>query len=563
MTEISFETMINGWVEECGKGAVFPPPEFYAINREHFFEENMRGDARLQTGGDRWVENNYQETAESIARYEEMKKEWERANPKFVLRVGSEDTFTFQQEKGRVRPLVELGRHIGRRHAKNSVVLLNGDGFDNVVLQQTQARLRQAVQGRFTRTSMRMIVPYAALQSAQLDLSSIVPIHIAADRNVTVIVKVPKPPKKLLTENTTDGRTAGTKVFIHKNRQYRGVWVGWPHPGQNRFEIMYRPEFADREGWHAVRRDPEDPEWWVIRTHVHRLGTTVFSATGPDGKRHRWISSFDQNETPPMYFLAQLPDKGGIRYVTHAERLLAPRIVHKARQDGRQVFRQGDIFAIETDLKDEDFSLNEIVLRPQVFEYQDLSFPQSLTIGVNTVGVTGNGTQWVLDTTESFTILSASVGPASPMVANGWVTSTTTPAGRWVLRAEALTKLGLRLRKRLMIYRTGHTASMVAVTSYGTFVKGTMYHDPILENIRAGRQPEHTPLILGDGNKWYLAVRNSVPRQQTTTDTGGNTDAVDSVPNMPDTQPRKRGVPEPELQGRPGGRNRRRVTANV
>jgi hypothetical protein len=127
--------------------------------------------------------------------------------------------------------------------------------------------------------------------------------------------------------------------------------------------------------------------------------------------------------------------------------------VHRARRDGRRVFRQGDIFAVETDLTDDDMlnAGHQIVDR----------------------GVLMDGTQ---------------------------------------VRPFASTDRGYRLRKRLMIYGTGHTARQVCVTPRGTFVKGMLHHDPILENIRANRPPEHSAVDLGE-EMWFLAVRNTVPRQ--------------------------------------------------
>ena len=69
---------------------------------------------------------------------------------------------------------------------------------------------------------------------------------------------------------------------------------------------------------------------------------------------------------------------------------------------------------------------------------------------------------------------------------------------------------GPRARRALMIHNTGHTADEVVVKRGGvTYIKGSMYHDPSLET--DGRQPDHVARALEEG-KWYLAVRNTVPR---------------------------------------------------
>lgn len=72
-------------------------------------------------------------------------------------------------------------------------------------------------------------------------------------------------------------------------------------------------------------------------------------------RRSRFLSSFDTNESPPLYFLAELPARGaGCDTVDAALDRLAPRAVHAARARGLDVPRQGDVFFIETQLTDAD-----------------------------------------------------------------------------------------------------------------------------------------------------------------------------------------------------------------
>lgn len=152
-----------------------------------------------------------------------------------------------------------------------------------------------------------------------------------------------------------------------------------------------------------------------------------------------------------MYFLAQLPDEGECTNYVQALGLLAPPIVHQARAEGRRVHRQGDIFAIETDLTNDYFKDAKIARREQVF-------------------------------------------------------STTGPAGDKDLKVQRRSKRC----KTLMIYGTGHTSNVVAVKPNGsTFIRGFLFHDPVLE--RKGRAREHQNVDLVT-NKWHLCVRNSVPR---------------------------------------------------
>jgi hypothetical protein len=66
------------------------------------------------------------------------------------------------------------------------------------------------------------------------------------------------------------------------------------------------------------------------------------------------------------------------------------------------------------------------------------------------------------------------------------------------------------VRDTLAIYGTAHTATEVAVTKVGTYVRGTVRHAPALvEQWRT--DADHAPLRLAP-DTWYLAVRNTVPR---------------------------------------------------
>lgn len=68
------------------------------------------------------------------------------------------------------------------------------------------------------------------------------------------------------------------------------------------------------------------------------------------------------------------------------------------------------------------------------------------------------------------------------------------------------------IRGALAVYGTAHTATEVAILPSGTtYVRGTMRHVPEIAGER--RERDHVALPLGDGNTWYLAICNTVPRQ--------------------------------------------------
>jgi hypothetical protein len=67
------------------------------------------------------------------------------------------------------------------------------------------------------------------------------------------------------------------------------------------------------------------------------------------------------------------------------------------------------------------------------------------------------------------------------------------------------------VRNHLAVYGTAHTATEVARIGSAVYVRGTVRHAVDLEPGRAGG-PDHRPVTL-TADHWYLAVRNTVPRQ--------------------------------------------------
>jgi hypothetical protein len=99
--------------------------------------------------------------------------------------------------------------------------------------------------------------------------------------------------------------------------------------------------------------------------------------------------------------------------------------------------------------------------------------------------------------------------------ANGW------QAARRVARerfrpGDAGTPAGelrrARVRRALAIYGTAHSASETATVRGAVYARGIARHVPDLEPGRRGGR-DHRHVTLGDGETWYLAIRNTVPRQ--------------------------------------------------
>lgn len=399
-----------------------------------------------------------------------------------------------------------------------------------------------------------LLAPFMALNAAGIDRSSIQVREMQEDRFETVwhplqlfrpIDKMERPPqddpdeglpsgwtfipsssndRQRLYETTFKGdrwRFSAIKRTIYRHKE-SGAERGYIYQGDrskyNKIEdwvwatnqrVHATPEF-DAANWatpirlrqvglirapHTFRTDPDgltlDQNSFGWADRIHHLGASVFSARGPDGKRHLYVSAFDEQERrQQMYYLAQLPDRVKTQVNTYREAIqaLAPPLVHKAWKEGIPVYRQGDVFAIETDLTDE-----------QVYQNARSRVRRSVALA------------------ETSTHLLNQVfrGEAElPMPAEGEVRERVTcelchDHRRWAGNGE-------KAKRSLSIYRTGHTATEVVVSANGTtYISGIMYHDPQIEE--PGRTREHEPVNLfrDEANqKWCLALRNTVPRRK-------------------------------------------------
>lgn len=100
--------------------------------------------------------------------------------------------------------------------------------------------------------------------------------------------------------------------------------------------------------WYKAVSRPDAATYTVVHTSGREA---VFSRTWR-GKTVFFLSGFDRNEDPPLYFLTQLPR--AVASIGEAREALKPGSVVLAELEGRKVFRQGDMFAIPTDLTTAD-----------------------------------------------------------------------------------------------------------------------------------------------------------------------------------------------------------------
>lgn len=487
------------------------------------------------------------------------------------------------------------------RHGK--VFVINGDGLSDTSATRWQTFVRDRIQrmlrdsglrqpeasitSRMTTGNSYLLVPYAALDAAGIERSTMKPIDVTDDvwEHTWHQVKVPElrmpdePPKMkrgdrftvplvdpkkkkpvtftitqavetvLVAQAQIDGLTLQTtwrrnQVYVEKgtktvvrnfsNRYYAlqrdgkleagqvwrwvGDWVAtnvlWDGVSRQTALVQWGTHHwqwqqAERQrlqpdpnnGGFAVWVDSAERELAKVRseevgylTREHHLGANLFSAVSADGKRHRFLSAFDAEEVRRLYFLAQLPNNSKAKTYDEALHALAPPIVHAAREQKRRVWRQGDVFAIETSLTDED-----IYARARTRTRRQVVF-----------GSLQQAIRNLLNTRSR--VMLDEIAPAEGEVRE----RVDCPCG---CGHQRITGGGPKAQAALSIYRTGHTATEVVVARNGaTYVRGVMHHDPQLET--PGRQAEHEDVNLFDESDhekrpWCLTVRNTVPRRST------------------------------------------------
>ncbi|BCO56042.1 hypothetical protein MINTM005_12860 [Mycobacterium intracellulare] len=108
-------------------------------------------------------------------------------------------------------------------------------------------------------------------------------------------------------------------------------------------KVLPVSERAYRRAVYSGRGEPDFSSTELIDSNKDY--EAVFSIGG-----RYFLSGYDTQETPPLYFLCELPHK--VDTVDEAREALKPESVKAAMAQGLLVERQGDIFAIASDLTD-------------------------------------------------------------------------------------------------------------------------------------------------------------------------------------------------------------------
>ena len=240
----------------------------------------------------------------------------------------------------------------------------------------------------------------------------------------------------------------------------------------------------------------------------HWLGDAVFTAK-VFGKRNRvrFLSSFDRQETVPLYFLCQLP-RCTAKTVDEAIEALKPETVLLAEQMGRTCSRQGDIFGVPMpglslrDLKRAggEYAKRSNVMKPlRLRDYYGRIYDR-LTREYDSVNLWPNH-RWHWQP----------ITP--PMPYRRQNAAWNHRRAKWApifdgLIANAQAEAGKP--SDISLIGTAHTATEVVTMPDGTqYARGMFYHDP--ELMGESRQRDHIRQPLGDRKTWHLVARNTVP----------------------------------------------------
>lgn len=222
----------------------------------------------------------------------------------------------------------------------------------------------------------------------------------------------------------------------------------------------------------AVQNTVGGPRMWASLELIDRDGLQCVFRVG----ERCYISGYDANEDPPLYFLARLPHE----VTTYAEAIeaLKPRSVKLAEAQGLRVRRQGDMFAIPTTWRSHDLRAMGAV------------FSTNVTINRRMPRVSSMA-RWTI-------MISGDEVPAESVES---------------AEAREIEYLTVTHSRRRGLYGTAHTATELAYLPDGTmFARGRIEHDP--RGVREeGRDPDHQPLPL-PGKTWWLVAKNTVPIQE-------------------------------------------------
>lgn len=212
----------------------------------------------------------------------------------------------------------ELARALRDARGKVRLFLINGDTY-SATTGRHQAHLRYVL-----RNEESVIIPYSALESAGISKDSIKVLEATAER----------------LEAHHHHSTEMPEGATWRTDKWRG--------GRDLYTAARGGSYI------TIHTNADDTVDYTWTTHRHWLGESLIRAKviwrDSNYQRHeRWatfLSGFDHAERRPLYFLAEMPYRCKATTVAEAYEALKPEPVVLALGLGREVHRQGDIFAV-------------------------------------------------------------------------------------------------------------------------------------------------------------------------------------------------------------------------
>ena len=398
----------------------------------------------------------------------------------------------------------EMGRVVRDKRGSAKFVLLNGDTY-SVSTSRHQNDLRHAL-SNIPADIPVLIVPHRALNAARIDIDSIVPLDVRPDGWQFHPQSSPTRPKAAF-ETTIHGRPGypmpdGSThyYYIAEGRREMGFHEAERRDGEKVWLIEV--------GHHRKQVVTQHPDGtWHWHTARHWLGDSVFMARRHgETRRARWLSSFDRQETTPLYFLCQLPPCKAETYEEAIE-ALKPDPVVLAESMGRTVERQGDIFAIPMPGLDTRTLTKQGGVRARRWDAMAPDRARRKAARLANSMRTSNDLQRTIWGRPDrggvpWQEQQQRVRPVASHRHNKW-----TPIfQQWVEDAEE----NVGRPEDIALLGTAHTATEVITMPDGTqYARGMMYHDP--ELMGEGRERDHIRRRLGDGKVWHMVCKNTVP----------------------------------------------------
>ncbi|MFL5861154.1 MAG: hypothetical protein ACJ780_10275 [Solirubrobacteraceae bacterium] len=415
----------------------------------------------------------------------------------------------------------ELARIMRDKRGRTRLVLLNGDrwggGGFGPSTSSRQGDTRRAVAQT---NAPSMVVPFSALQAAQIDFDTVRPIHVRDDRFTIEEHSSRKRPANLTSMASGEMRTE-KYLGYNEAREWgeceREVPVYVPDPNRT-------ISFVAQHGWSEGARLRDGVWHWEVKRHW--LGDAIFRARTTERRTRR--ATADE--------LAQ--HAAHLKWTAEAERL---------RLEERQLRHEGWAVDERYGFKGDYRRMTRCMFAAQGFhdaaEQTNRASNEHERERVYSNGVR-NGRMPIIVTRWATFLSSFDYQERSPLyflceLPHGVKPNTVDEAVQAlkppeVVAAEArglkvirqgdlfaiptkLTKRQLqRLRgredftKRLRVLGTNHSVTEGVVCKGGAVLgRGIMRHEP-----DGWRAPDHARQKLGDGKVWYLLVRNTVPQSR-------------------------------------------------